>query len=349
MAAWGRSLSEIRLAESAPKDFLSIAEWPRDEIERMLSRAAELKDLRRRRIRVSSLDGCSILLYFAKPSLRTFVTFEVGVVELGGYPVYLPPGQVQIGEREPPEDVARNLSRWCHAIVARTYSHEVIESLAAHASVPVVNALTDLLHPCQAMADALTIAEHGDLRRDELCYIGDGNNMCHSLLNLAGCLGMRLVVCTPKDYAPDAGILARASGLAAHNGGQIRLVSEPSEAVQGASFIYTDVLDQHGPGGRGGGAQGRVSTVSGERGALRGRAVARQAPALPAGAPRRRGHRGRLRVRARDRLRSGREPPARAEGDLGAPDLALIAGNATASPIAAMGDPRSQLRCEPPR
>ena len=234
-------MSAAKLANGLPKDFLSIADWPRDAVERMLARAAELKDLRKRRVPVRSLEGCSILLYFAKPSLRTFVTFEVGVVELGGFPVYLPPGQVQIGEREPPEDVARNLSRWCHAIVARTYGHDVIEMLATHASVPVVNALTDLLHPCQAMADALTIQEHGDLRRDELCYVGDGNNMCHSLLNLAGCLGMRMVVCTPPGFAPDAGIAARASELAAHNGGRIRFVAEPREAVKSARFIYTDV------------------------------------------------------------------------------------------------------------
>ncbi len=206
----------------------------------MLARAAELKSLRKRRAPVRSLEGCSVLLYFAKPSLRTFVTFEVGVVELGGFPVYLPPGQVQIGEREPTEDVARNLSRWCHAIVARTYGHDVIESLAAHASVPVINALSDRLHPCQAMADALTILEHGDLRRDELCYIGDGNNMCHSLLNLCGCLGMRMVVCTPRGYAPDAEIAARASARATHNGGQIRFVAEPRDAVKSASFVYTD-------------------------------------------------------------------------------------------------------------
>jgi len=207
----------------------------------MLARASELKALRERRVPVRSLEGCSILLYFAKPSLRTFVTFEVGVVELGGFPVYLPPGQVQIGEREPPEDVARNLSRWCHAIVARTYGHDVILSLAAHASVPVINALTELLHPCQAMADALTILEHGDLHRDELCYIGDGNNMCHSLLNLAGCLGMRMAVCTPSSYAPDAAIAAQAIRLAARNGGAIRFVGEPLDAVKSASFVYTDV------------------------------------------------------------------------------------------------------------
>lgn len=239
-------MSVIRSADSTPKDFLSIADWPREEIEQMLARAAELKDLRRRRVPVNVLHGCSILLYFAKPSLRTFVTFEVGVVELGGFPVYLPPGQVQIGEREPPEDVARNLSRWCHAIVARTFGHEVIELLAAHASVPVVNALTDRLHPCQAMADALTILEHGDLKRDELCYIGDGNNMCNSLLNLAGCLGMRLVVCTPPGYGPDAAIAASASKLAGHNGGQIRFVAEPLDAVKGASFVYTDVWTSMG-------------------------------------------------------------------------------------------------------
>ena len=241
MAAWERSLSADPPLRAVPKDFLSIADWSREEIERMLARAAELKALRKRRVPVRSLEGCSILLYFAKPSLRTFVTFEVGVVELGGFPVYLPPGQVQLGEREPPEDVARNLSRWCDAIVARTYGHDVILSLATHASVPVINALTELLHPCQAMADALTILEHGDLRRDELCYIGDGNNMCHSLMNLAGCLGMRMVVCTPSGYAPDASIAARARELAAHNGGEIRFVGEPRDAVKAASFVYTDV------------------------------------------------------------------------------------------------------------
>jgi ornithine carbamoyltransferase len=234
-------LSAKKRADGLPKDFLSLADWPREAVLRMLERAAELKTLRKQRKPVRSLEGCSVLLYFAKPSLRTFVTFEVGVVELGGFPVYLPPGQVQIGEREPPEDVARNLSRWCHAIVARTYGHDVCETLATHASVPVINALTDLLHPCQAMADALTIREHGDLQRDELCYVGDGNNMCHSLLNLAGCLGMRMVACTPPSHGPDAGIAARAVERAAKHGGAIRFVSDPREAVKGAGFVYTDV------------------------------------------------------------------------------------------------------------
>ncbi|HXX49601.1 MAG TPA: ornithine carbamoyltransferase [Myxococcota bacterium] len=224
-----------------PKDFLSIADWPRDAIEGMLARALELKDLRRRRVPVRSLEGASVLLYFAKPSLRTFVTFEVGVAELGGFPVYLPPGQVQIGEREPPEDVARNLSRWCHGIVARTYGHDVVTTLAANSSVPVINALTDWLHPCQALADALTILEHGDLRGDTLCYVGDGNNMCHSLINLAACLGMSLVVSTPHGYAPDPAVVRPAQERAVKSGAAIHFVADPREAVKGAAFIYTDV------------------------------------------------------------------------------------------------------------
>ena len=234
-------MSARKAERRLPKDFLSIADWPRDAIDQVLARALELKDLRRRRVAVRSLEGCSILLYFAKPSLRTFVTFEVGVVELGGFPVYLPPGQVQIGEREPLEDAARNLSRWCHGIVARTYGHDVVQVLATHASVPVINALTDRLHPCQAMADALTILEHGDLRRDQVTYVGDGNNMCHSLINLAACLGMSLVVCTPPGYAPDPELVRIALERAAHSGAQIRFVADPREAVKAAAFLYTDV------------------------------------------------------------------------------------------------------------
>ena len=224
-----------------PGHFISIADWPRDALEAMLERAAELKALRAKRVSVGSLAGRSVLLYFAKPSLRTFVTFEVGVTELGGYPVYLPPGQVQIGERETIEDVARNLSRWCHAIVARTYGHDLIVDLARWGTVPVINALTDLLHPCQAIADALTIREHGDLRRDRVTYVGDGNNVCHSLIHLAGRLGMRLTVCTPPDFAPRGEIVARGTELARESGGEIALVDDPQAAVKDAAFVYTDV------------------------------------------------------------------------------------------------------------
>ncbi len=226
---------------SEPRHFISIADWSRSELEGMLTRAHELKSLRARGVALRPLEGRSVLLYFAKPSLRTFVTFEVGVNDLGGYPVYLPPGQVRIGDREPIEDVARNLSRWCHAIVARTYGHDVVCDLAHWGSVPVINALTDLLHPCQAMADAMTLQEHGDLHRDRLVYVGDGNNMSHSLIHMAGRLGTPLTVCTPPDFAPDADIVERGRELARESGGDIRLESDPLAAVKDAAFVYTDV------------------------------------------------------------------------------------------------------------
>jgi len=224
-----------------PKDFISIAEWPREALERILARAAELKRLRAARVPVSKLAGRSVLLYFEKPSLRTYVSFGIGVSELGGTPVYLPPGQVQLGGREPLEDVARNLSRYCHLIVARTFDHELVVGLGRHASAPVINALTDDLHPCQAMADALTIQEHGDLTRDRLVYVGDGNNTASSLIHLAGVLGMRLTVCTPPSYAPDPRIWERGQELARGSGGDLRLETDPRAAVKDAAFVYTDV------------------------------------------------------------------------------------------------------------
>ncbi len=239
MEALGPSLSGR--SEDTPSSFLSLADWPGQALEDLLSRASELKAGRARGETVRSLEGRSILLYFAKPSLRTFVTFDVGIAELGGHSVYLPFGQVSIGEREPIEDVARNLSRWCHGIVARTYGHHVVEDLARWGGVPVVNALTDLLHPCQAMADALTIQENGDLRRGRLVYIGDGNNVSHSLIHLAGRMGMKLTVCTPPNYAPDAAIVRRGLELAGSSGGEIHLETDPRAAVKDAAFLYTDV------------------------------------------------------------------------------------------------------------
>lgn len=229
-----------------PKDFISIADWPRAAIEDILARARELKALRMRRTPVRSIEGRSVLLYFEKPSLRTYVTFGVGVSELGGTPVYLPAGQVQIGEREVIEDVARNLSRWCDAIVARTYAHDLVVGLAQHADVPVINALTDALHPCQAIADALTIAENGDLQRDPLVFIGDGNNVVNSLIHLAGVLGMKLTICTPDGYAPDSDVVERGRALAAESGGEILLESDPRAAVKDAAFVYTDVWTSMG-------------------------------------------------------------------------------------------------------
>jgi ornithine carbamoyltransferase len=229
-----------------PKDFISIADWERGDLVAMLDRASELKARRARRERVESLQGRSVLLYFEKPSLRTYVTFGVGVSELGGTPIYLPPGQVQIGEREEIEDVARNLSRWCDAVVARTFSQKLIEDLARHATLAVINALSDRLHPCQAMADAMTVAEAGDLKQDLLVYVGDGNNVAHSLIHLAGVLGSRLTVCTPEGYRPDSAVVERGRALAAQSGAEIAYETDPRTALKDAAFVYTDVWTSMG-------------------------------------------------------------------------------------------------------
>ena len=231
---------------SNPKDFISIADWSREAIEAMLARASELKAQRKRREPGRALQNRSVLLYFEKPSLRTLVSFEIGVAELGGHPVYLPPSQVRIGEREAIEDVSRNLSCWCDAIVARTYGHQLVLDLAREASVPVINALTDYLHPCQAMADVMTVAEHGDRSRDRLVYVGDGNNVAHSLIHIAGRLGMRLTVCTPEGYRPAPEGVSRGLELAREEGGDLRLESDPHSAMKDAAFVYTDAWTSMG-------------------------------------------------------------------------------------------------------
>jgi ornithine carbamoyltransferase len=223
-----------------PKDFISVADWPREALERIVARAAELKSLRRKGTPTPTLEGQSVALYFEKQSLRTHVTFEVGIFELGAHAVFLPPGQVAIGAREAIEDVARNLSRWCRALVARTYSHALVEELAQNATIPVINALTDDLHPCQAMADALTVAEHGELRRSRLVYLGDGNNVARSLIHLAGRLGMRLTISTPEARRPPAEALRWGAEAAGAEGGEVRFESDPRAAVRDADFLYTD-------------------------------------------------------------------------------------------------------------
>ncbi len=229
-----------------PKDFLSLADWTRDALERIVARSLELKELRRKGSQTRTLEGRSIALYFEKPSLRTHVTFEVGAFELGAHPVFLPPGQVRVGARESVADVARNLSRWCHALVARTFSHALVEDLARYASIPVINALTDHLHPCQAMADAMTIAEHRKLAGARLVYLGNGNNVACSLIHLAGRCGLRLTVCTPPDLPPAEAVLSWGAEAAARVGGEVRHEVDPLAAVRDAEFLYTDTWHDMG-------------------------------------------------------------------------------------------------------
>ena len=181
----------------------------------------------------------SAALLFEKPSLRTRLTFELAMQQLGGNVVTV---DGPIGGREPLEDVARNLERWVDVIVARTFEQSTIEGLAHWAQVPVINALSDLYHPCQALADLLTIREHGGtFRGKKLAFVGDGNNVAHSLMLNAARLGIDIAVATPAGYEPNAAILQQAVGLASLSGSRVWVLNDPTAAVRGADFVYTDV------------------------------------------------------------------------------------------------------------
>ena len=189
-----------------------------------------------------ALLGKQLALIFEKPSLRTRVTFEVGMTSLGGFGVYLDHAKPRLGEREAARDIARNLERWVDGIVARTFSHESVLELANNASIPVVNALTDLFHPCQALADLYTLKEKfGTLPGRTLTFVGDGNNVCHSLMITGAKLGVSVRAATPPGYEPKPEIVAEAKALAAATGAAIEVFNNPLEAVAGAQAVYTDV------------------------------------------------------------------------------------------------------------
>jgi ornithine carbamoyltransferase len=183
----------------------------------------------------------SVAVIFEKPSLRTRVTFEVGIQSMGGFVVFLDHTQARLGERESIPDVARNLQRWVHGIVARVYEQRVLEEMARSADIPVVNALSDKFHPCQALADFFTLEEKfGSLRGFKLAYVGDGNNVSHSLIFLAARLGVHIRIATPANYTPDSDVLADAKRVAKETRSKIELFTDPSEAVAGAQAVYTD-------------------------------------------------------------------------------------------------------------
>jgi ornithine carbamoyltransferase len=182
-------------------------------------------------------------LIFEKPSLRTRVTFEVGIVQLGGRAVYLSGSEIGLGTRESAPDVARNLSRWVDGIAARVFAHATVEALARHASIPVINGLSDFEHPCQALADYFTVWERGiDLAAMRLAWIGDGNNVCHSLILLGALFGTDSVVACPPGYEPDPGVVAAVRRL----GGRLTVTHDPREAATGADVVYTDVWTSMG-------------------------------------------------------------------------------------------------------
>ena len=224
------------------RDLISISDLSRDEVEEILTLAATLKrDLKAGREH-QRLRGKSLAMIFEKPSLRTRVTFEVGMQQLGGYAVYLAPGDIQMGKRESVRDIARNLERWVNGIVARTFAHRTVVELAEHASIPVINALSDLEHPCQALADFLTIREHkGELKGLKMTFVGDGNNVAHSLLLLAAKMGVDFTLACPAGFEGDPDVWRKGKELAEESGSKLRVVADPHEGVKDADVIYTDV------------------------------------------------------------------------------------------------------------
>jgi len=188
-----------------------------------------------------SLAGKQMVMFFEKPSLRTRLTFEAGMASLGGTTMFVDQTQNRLDARESLSDIAHNLERWVDVIVLRTFAQETIEGMARFASIPVINALSDLEHPCQALADYLTLQERfGNLKNITLAYVGDGNNVAHSLLLTCACLGSSIRVATPKGYEPNAKIVADARKLAKQTGGKMELLSDPQVAVAGADAVYTD-------------------------------------------------------------------------------------------------------------
>ena len=221
------------------KDFIAISDYTRDEIVEILALAKKLKIRQKNQETYTPLQGKSLVMIFQKPSARTRVSFETGMFQLGGHAIYLGPSEVGLGKREKAADLARVLSRYNDAIMARLFGHELMLELSQYATVPVINGLTDFNHPCQVLGDLLTIDEHlGRFEDFTLAYIGDGNNMVHSWLNAASRLQMRLNLAIPPGYDPNRSVLdsAKKSGCS-----EISIVRHPEEAVVGADIIYTDV------------------------------------------------------------------------------------------------------------
>ncbi len=221
------------------KDFLSIHDCSASQLKELLQLSGELKKLYKAGGRDLCLAGKTLAMLFEKASLRTRISFQVAMADLGGNPIYIKPEDIGgIGKREPVKDMARVLSRYVHAIMARTFEHDTIVELAEFADVPVINALTDFSHPCQAMADVLTITEHcGKLSGLKIAYIGDGNNVARSLAFASAKLGMKLAVASPAGYELDADSIAEANTIAANT---VTQTNNPAQAVADADIVYTD-------------------------------------------------------------------------------------------------------------
>ncbi len=229
------------------RSLISLADLSADDIQFLLDCAARLKMDRRAGHAHAVLAGRTLAMIFQKPSLRTRVAFEVGMCELGGHVVNLSPADIQLGQRETTEDIALVLSRYCDVLMARTFSHRVLDELARFATVPVINGLSDDEHPCQVLADLLTIRERlGRLAGVRVAYVGDANNVANSWMLAAAVMGMRLTVCCPPDYVPRESYLQRAIEVASSTGAAIEVTHEPRAGCRDAEVVYTDVWTSMG-------------------------------------------------------------------------------------------------------
>lgn len=233
----------VSVESLAGKDFLTIADFTSEEINYLIDEAIELKKRQKEGVPHPHLAGKTLGMIFEKSSTRTRVSFEVGMLQLGGNAIFLSSKDIQLGRGEPIEDTAKVLSRYVDGLMIRTFAHESIEEFAKHASIPVINGLTDLHHPAQVLADLMTIKEYkGKLSGLNICYIGDGNNnMCHSLLEGAAITGMNIKVASPEGYEPDGNIYDNASEIADQQGGSVEFTYNPLKAAEGADVIVTDV------------------------------------------------------------------------------------------------------------
>jgi len=229
------------------RSFTRVAEWSADELRLALDLADELKVERARRKELRILPGRTVGLIFRKPSTRTRISSEVGIAELGGMALYVPSADLQLSRGERARDTALVLSRFLSAIVIRTFDQAEVDEFAEHATIPIVNGLTDYAHPLQALADAMTIRERfQSLEGVHVAYLGDGNNVLNSLMRIAARTGMRLVAACPDGYKPDPAEVASCSAEAAASGGSIDVVTDPADAVSGADVLYTDVWTSMG-------------------------------------------------------------------------------------------------------
>ena len=229
------------------RDFTRLGSWNTEELKTVLDVADSLKELQQQGEPHELLPGRTLGMIFQKPSTRTRVSFEVGIAQLGGRGLYLAANDLQLGRGETIRDTGVVLSRYLDAIMIRTFAQDDVEELAEHADIPVINGLTDYAHPCQALADLMTIREKlGRLSGTRLAYLGDGNNVCVSLMVGAARFGMRFVAATPPGYEPDANAVTAARRAAVQMGGTVELVSDPQEAARDADAVYTDVWTSMG-------------------------------------------------------------------------------------------------------